>query len=85
MFSTYIRLSIKREQGTPPGKMSNFLHEDMKVGMQIEVSPPFGNFYLNLDDTTPVVLISGGVGLTPLTSMLEAMIQQGRKRKVPIS
>lgn len=50
--------------------------------MQIDVSPPFGDFYLNLDAKTPVVLISGGVGLTPMASMLETLTQQGANRKV---
>lgn len=50
--------------------------------MQIDVSPPFGDFILNTDATTPVVLISGGVGLTPMTSMLETLTQQGPQRQV---
>eukprot|EP01113_Clastostelium_recurvatum_P001351 TRINITY_DN10553_c0_g2_i2.p1 TRINITY_DN10553_c0_g2~~TRINITY_DN10553_c0_g2_i2.p1 ORF type:complete len:448 (-),score=108.53 TRINITY_DN10553_c0_g2_i2:24-1367(-) len=81
----YLRVSVKREMAAkerPAGKMSNLLHADVKIGMQIDVSPPFGDFYLDLDATTPVVLISGGVGLTPMISMLDTLTQQGAKRKV---
>jgi nitric oxide dioxygenase len=38
----------------------------------VKITPPFGDFYVDMQATTPVVLISGGVGLTPLISMLKA-------------
>jgi len=82
----HLRLSVKREiahDAKPAGKMSNMLHAGVKVGMAIDVSPPFGDFYLaHPEENKPVVLISGGVGLTPMTSMLDTLTQQGFRRKV---
>jgi ferredoxin-NADP reductase len=44
---------------------------------------PFGDFYLDVNATSPAVLISGGVGLTPMMSMLKTIIQQqGQARQV---
>lgn len=83
--SQYFRVSVKKEiakNELPAGKMSNLLHSGVNVGMQIDVSPPFGDFFLDLDAKTPVVLMSGGVGLTPMTSMLDTLTQQGATRKV---
>lgn len=70
------RISVKREsEVTPSGVVSNFLHA-ANVGAPIEVSVPAGLFTLT-DDTTPVLFIAGGVGVTPLQSMLQTM--EGRK------
>ncbi|KAA6438322.1 NO-inducible flavohemoprotein [Dyadobacter flavalbus] len=81
----YYRISVKREHGhpdRPEGYVSNLLHEQIQEGTVIEVSPPSGDFVLDLDDTNPVVFISGGVGLTPFMSMLEYMTGSGKNRPV---
>lgn len=67
------QISVKREQGSPvqpAGRVSMILHEGMEVGSEVEVSMPFGDFVLDASQNTPVVLVSGGVGLTPLMAML---------------
>lgn len=70
------RISVKRESDvTPTGIVSNFLHA-LEVGASIEVSVPAGLFTLNEKDT-PVLFIAGGVGVTPLQSMLQTI--EGRK------
>jgi nitric oxide dioxygenase len=47
------------------------------------MSMPFGDFVLDINATTPAVLISGGVGLTPIVSMLKSIVnQQGQARQV---
>ena len=72
----YFRISVKKEeshiQGVPQGYVSNLLHTELDVGSSLEVGPPCGEFFLNLDENSkkPLVLISGGVGITPLFSML---------------
>lgn len=63
------RITVKRE---PHGRVSNWLHEVAEVGQRIEVAPPAGDFFLDPRDKREVVLLSGGVGLTPMISMLEA-------------
>ena len=69
------RITVKREatQGIPPGLVSNWLHDQAWLGTVIKVTPPAGDFYLEPSNTEPVVLVSGGVGLTPMMSMLEAI------------
>jgi nitric oxide dioxygenase len=69
------RITVKREatQGTPPGLVSNWLHDQAGLGTVIKVTPPAGDFFLEPSDIGPVVLVSGGVGLTPMVSMLESI------------
>ncbi|HEV7929674.1 MAG TPA: NO-inducible flavohemoprotein, partial [Nitrosospira sp.] len=72
------RISVKREGGNDvmrAGHVSTLLHDHIKEGGVIKVAPPFGNFYVDVNATTPVVLISGGVGLTPMVSMLNRVMQ----------
>lgn len=68
------RISVKREAG---GKVSNFLHGQVHEGDVIELFPPAGAFTLN-DSGKPLVLISGGVGITPTLAMLDAALETGR-------
>ncbi|CAK9887546.1 MULTISPECIES: NO-inducible flavohemoprotein [Pseudomonas] len=68
------RISVKREAG---GKVSNYLHEQFAVGDSINLFPPSGEFTLS-ESAKPLVLISGGVGITPTLPMLEAALESGR-------
>ncbi len=74
---SYYRLSIKREPQArpdlPPGVSSNYFHEHVKPGTTIRAMSPRGKFTLEESSTRPVVLISGGVGTTPMISMLEQL------------
>lgn len=74
----YYRISVKKEKGvdTPDGKVSNYLHDHVEEGDMLPVSAPAGDFVLNMDSTLPVVLISGGVGITPMMSMLNTLIEK---------
>ena len=65
------RISVKRE---PNGLVSSFLHDAVTEGTVLEVAPPTGDFHLAEDLQRPIVLLSGGVGLTPMVSMLEAIV-----------
>jgi nitric oxide dioxygenase len=72
------RISVKREGGTDPnlaGYVSTLLHDQVQVGDTIKVAAPHGTFYVDVNAATPVVLISGGVGLTPMISMLNRVLQ----------
>ena len=68
------RISVKREAG---GVASGHLHEHLKVGDVVDVFPPAGEFVLT-PAAKPLVLISGGVGITPTMAMLEAALQTSR-------
>ena len=54
----------------PNGKVSGYFHESINVGDTILAMPPFGNFTLTEDSNKPLVLLSGGIGITPILSML---------------
>lgn len=69
------RISVKREELPQPGVVSNYLHEHIQVGDVLEVMPPGGDFYLK-SLTSPTVLISAGVGQTPMMAMLESLVAQ---------
>lgn len=80
----YYRISVKREEGhgeTPNGIVSNYLSSELNVGDTIEFSSPAGDFILDKSDS-PVVLISGGIGVTPLMSMLNTIVENKTNRKV---
>lgn len=68
------RISVKRE---PRGKVSNYLHDQVNEGAVLELFPPAGEFTLR-ESTKPVALITGGVGITPAISMLEAAVKAQR-------
>jgi nitric oxide dioxygenase len=75
----YYRISVKKEEGThekPEGMVSSYLHNELKVGDQIEISAPAGEFVLEQTDQ-PIILLSGGVGITPMLSMLRHLDASG--------
>lgn len=67
------RISVKRE---PQGAASSWLHDHASPGTVLKVAPPAGEFFLPENPERPVVLLSGGVGLTPMVAMLEAIAQK---------
>lgn len=72
----HFRISVKREaagQGKVEGMVSNLLHDHVQVADVIELSPPTGDFFLHQNRQTPVVLMSAGVGITPMMAMLAHM------------
>ena len=74
---SYYRLSIKKEPPAkpnfPPGISSNYFHEQVKSGTTIRALSPRGKFTLAGSSSRPIVLISAGVGVTPMISMLEQL------------
>ena len=73
------RISVKRE---PNGLASGWLHDEAKPGTVLKVAAPAGEFYLSEHVDRPVVLLSGGVGLTPMVAMLESLVACGAQ--VPV-
>jgi len=86
--AAYYRVSIKREPSPagrpelPPGLSSNYFHDRVTPGTELCVRAPRGDFWLDPQDDTPVVLLSGGVGLTPMISMLNAIVAKHSGRPV---
>ncbi|MBB6674561.1 NO-inducible flavohemoprotein [Cohnella nanjingensis] len=81
----YYRISVKREDsapGRPAGLVSNYLHEQIEEGSVVWISAPAGDFALDRADARPVVLLSGGVGITPLASMLNVLSESDPHRQV---
>lgn len=69
------RISVKREEH---GAVSRWLHSHIEPGAVIEAAAPRGDFYLTEDDNKPVVLMSAGIGATPVLAMLHALSAGGR-------
>ncbi|EYF03399.1 Flavohemoprotein (Hemoglobin-like protein) [Chondromyces apiculatus DSM 436] len=78
------RISVKREDARPDqeGTISTYLHRKLKEGDTVLVSAPAGDFVLDRTSDRPVVLLSAGVGLTPMVSMLNALVHDHPERRV---
>ncbi|WP_425666872.1 NO-inducible flavohemoprotein [Vibrio tubiashii] len=72
------RISVKREVGEHKGLVSNFLHDEVNEGDKVSLYAPAGDFYYQ-EKQQPVVLISAGVGATPIQSMMQTLASQGKK------
>jgi len=84
----HYRVTIKRALPPPdapegkPGLISSYFCDTVKEGDILDVKAPGGHFFLDLTEPRPAVLISGGVGITPMISMLNAIIDSGTKTEV---
>jgi ferredoxin-NADP reductase len=84
----YFRVTVKRIPAQPnqptllPGRGSNHFHNNVFVGDVLEARAPAGMFLIDPSATEPIVLLGAGIGVTPLLSMLEAIVQTGQKREV---
>lgn len=83
----HYRVTIKKEKAprdkpdVPPGAGSSFFCDVLKEGDILNVKAPAGHFFLDMAKTNPVVLIAGGVGITPMLSMATAIAASGSKRE----
>ena len=68
------RISVKREAH---GLASGWMHGEVKPGTVLKVGAPAGDFFLEGEPQRPLVLLSGGVGLTPMVAMLETVAANG--------
>lgn len=83
----YYRVTIKKEPAprdrpeVPPGAASSYFCDVVQPGDILDVKAPTGHYFLDLTKSGPVVLIAGGVGVTPLLSMAHAIVASGSKRE----
>jgi nitric oxide dioxygenase len=76
----HYRISVKREPrlngSAPEGLISNYLHDSVHVGDSVLIGPPCGEFTLDpaRANGRPIVLLSGGIGITPVMSMLKTLV-----------
>lgn len=75
-----LRITVKRE--AVPALGSAHLHDHVAVGDVVDLRAPAGRFVLDEDTARPVVLMSAGVGLTPMVSMLEHLVATGSTRAI---
>jgi ferredoxin-NADP reductase len=82
------RITVKRvpapadRPDLPPGASSNHLHDRVHEGDVLKVKAPSGHFFIDLDPAIPAVLIAGGIGITPLLSMLRWCLAEQPGRTV---
>ena len=84
----HYRVSIKRvpapadKPGLPPGLSSNYFHDFVKTGSHLMVKAPSGHFHLQDNEPLPVVLIAGGIGITPMLSILNTLLNISGGREI---
>ena len=65
----------------PHGAAGEYLRGQVRIGDSLDVAAPRGTFFLN-EGEGPVLLLSAGVGVTPVLSMLHALVQMHSTREV---
>lgn len=73
------RITVRR---VPDGVASPFLHDDVEEGQLLDIQAPRGDFWLDPVRQNPAVLIAGGIGITPLVSMIDAIADSQSGREV---
>jgi len=77
----HYRISVKRESatagGVPDGLISTYLHDVVQENDCLQIGPPCGNFTIDsVDEGRPIVMLAGGIGVTPLLSMAKTLVHQ---------
>lgn len=85
--SDYYRVTIKRvppprDKDVPPGLISNHFHDNINEGDILDCQAPRGDFFLTPEERAPCVLIGGGIGITPMLSMLTSLLERNPSREV---
>jgi ferredoxin-NADP reductase/MOSC domain-containing protein YiiM/ferredoxin len=74
----YYRITVKREED---GTASRYLHTRLRPGDQLDIAAPRGTFILDRTET-PVLLISAGIGATPVLAMLHVLAEEHSEREI---
>ena len=84
----HYRISIKRatapedQPGAPDGAMSTYAHESLKEGDLVDVQAPQGDFFVDPDAPRNLVLVAGGIGITPMISVINTLASRVATRPV---
>ncbi len=84
----HYRVTIKRVPAPSdhpefePGVSSNHFHDHVQVGDVLRVKAPSGHFFIDPDALVPAVLIGGGIGVTPMMSMLRWCLAHQPQRRL---
>ncbi len=73
----FYRLSIRCGEGA--SLLSQFMHTAVKAGFRLQAMTPRGKFFLDESSSRPVVLVSGGVGITPMIAIAEHIVEHGKR------
>ncbi len=79
-----LRVTIKRvagRNGAPDGQVSNWLGDHAHVGTRLQLSQPSGDMVLG-DSDDPLILVSAGIGITPMASIIEDLFYRQPNRDV---
>lgn len=74
----YLRLTVKKA-----GDFTQALH-DLETGQEVEISGPFGSFCQKIEYQDPIVMIAGGVGITPFLSVLRHFAEEGSNKSLTL-
>lgn len=85
--TNHYRVTIKRclpppQSSHPAGLGSSFFCDVIKEGDIVDTKAPNGHFFLAMEKPRPVVLISGGIGVTPMVTMANALTESGDPREI---
>lgn len=66
----------------PQGRVSEYVAENVRAGMTVDVEGPYGTSYLRMDHTGPILAIAGGSGIAPIKSIVEGALRLGMKQDI---
>ncbi|MEU5759020.1 globin domain-containing protein [Nocardia sp. NPDC047648] len=75
---------VEAADGCPAGEVSSWLHQHLRPGDPLQITLPFGDVVVDTAATTPLVLISGGIGVTPTIGILEYLAAHAPWRRTLI-
>jgi len=82
----FYRISVKAipsaQPDHDPGLVSNYINTQLQQGDVIDSKSPAGSFWIDLNDSRPAVLLAGGIGITPMVSMIESVLANAPNRIV---
>lgn len=82
-----LQITVRRVRGSggaPDGAVSTYLHERVHAGDTLQVGPPAGDVVLD-DGDEPLLLVSAGVGITPVAAILDDLSARGASRRVTVA